>query len=106
MGERRNFSSSFSKFLSFLEKRERSNWKKSKEVLPIFRSFFLDFFFLKTLLFFSFSFFFGRGMESEKDKGICLLEDNPFLQEHSTFLKFIFGEENTPKIHILCQKYA
>ena len=54
MGERRNFSSSFSKFLSFLEKRERSNWKNSKEVLPIFRSFFLDFFFLKTLLFFSF----------------------------------------------------
>ena len=28
------------------------------------------------------------------------------LQEHSTFLKSIFGEKNTPKIHILCQKYA
>ena len=26
------------------------------------------------------------------------------LQEHSTFLKSIFGEKNTPKIHILCQK--
>ena len=28
------------------------------------------------------------------------------LQEHSTFLKSTFGEKNTPKIHILCQKYA
>ena len=41
------------KFL-FMEKMERINWKNLKEVLPIFRSFFLDFFFLKTLLFFSF----------------------------------------------------
>ena len=36
-------------------------------------------------------------MEREKDKEICLLEDNPFLQEHSTFLKFIFGKKNTLK---------
>ena len=38
----------------------------------------------------------GNG-ERWEDKEDCILEDNPFLQEHSTFLKFIFGEENTPK---------
>jgi len=27
------------------------------------------------------------------------LEDNPFLQEHSTFLKFIFREENSLFFH-------
>ena len=66
--------------------------EKMKEVLPIFRSFFLDFLFLKTLLFFSFSFFFGKG---EKDKGNCLFRDNPFLQEHnclSTPRTFILGQ--------------
>ena len=38
----------------FMEKNQGINWKNLKEVLPIFRSFFLDFFFLKTLLPFSF----------------------------------------------------
>ena len=45
----------------FMEKRERINWKNLKEILSIFLLNFLSFFFLKTLLFFSFSFFFGRG---------------------------------------------
>ena len=38
----------------FWEKNERINWKKSKEILPLFRSFFLYFFFLLILLLFSF----------------------------------------------------
>ena len=45
----------------------------------------------------------GNG-ERWEDKGDCLLEDKRKMQEHSTFLKSIFGEKNTPKIHILCQK--
>ena len=69
----------------FMEKRERINWKKLKEFLSIFRSFFLSFFFPLILLLF----FFGEKMrgngERWEDKGDCLLEDNPFLQEHSTF---------------------
>ena len=62
----------------FMEKRERINWKNLKEVLLLFRSFFLDFFFLKTLLFFSFG-------EREKDREICLFRDKRNLQEHSSF---------------------
>ena len=45
----------------FWEKNERSNWKKSKEILPLFLLFFLYFFFLKALLIFSF----GRENEEE-----------------------------------------
>ena len=45
-------------------------------------------------------------MEIWEDKNECPKHANPFLQEHSTFLKSIFGEKNTPKIYILCQKYA
>ena len=48
-------------FLLFWGEDGEDQLEKMKEVLSIFRSFFLDFFFLKTLLFFSFSFFFGRG---------------------------------------------
>ena len=63
----------------FGEKNERINWKKSKEVLPLFRPKFLSFFLLKALLIFSFSSFWG----GEKDKGNCLVEDKRKMQEHS-----------------------
>ena len=56
MGEKRK--RIFSSFLLFkfliCEKKQGSNWKKSKEILPLFRSFFLYFFFLFSLLIFSF----------------------------------------------------
>ena len=44
----------------FWEKNERINWKKSKEVFPLFLLNFLSFFLLKALLIFSFFFFLGR----------------------------------------------
>ena len=50
----RNFPLLFLVLFLFMEKRERRNWKKSKEILPLFRSFFLYFFFLFSLLIFSF----------------------------------------------------
>ena len=84
-------SSLFSSFLG------RSNWKKWRKFFLFFVPFFLIFSFWKPFSFSVFPSFSGGGMEREKDKGDCLLEDNPFLQEHSTFLKFIFGKKNTPK---------
>ena len=50
----------------FMEKRERINWKKLKEVLSIFRSFFLSFFFPLILLPFSFWEGEWRGKRIEK----------------------------------------
>ena len=44
----------FSFYFLFLEKQRGINWKKSKEILSIFLVNFLPFFFLKTLLPFSF----------------------------------------------------
>ena len=43
-------------------------------------------------------------MGKREDKNVCPNHAKRNLQEHSTFLKSIFGEKNTPKIHILCQK--
>ena len=45
----------------------------------------------------------GNG-ERWEDKEDYPKHAKKILQEHSTFLKSIFGEKNTPKIHILCQK--
>ena len=39
-----------------------------------------------------------------EDKNECPQHAKKILQEHSNFLKSIFGEKNTPKTHILCQK--
>ena len=45
-------------------------------------------------------------MGNWEDKNECPKHAKRNFQEHSIFLIFVFGEENTPKIHILCQKYA
>ena len=71
------FSSLFSSFLG--EKNGRINWKKSKEVLPLFLLNFLYFFLLFSLLIFS---FWEEEREWGEDNRFCLLKDNPFLQEH------------------------
>jgi hypothetical protein len=47
----------------------------------------------------------GEEREIWEDENECPKHAKKILQEHSTFLKSIFGEKNTPKIHILCQKY-
>ena len=94
------------KFL-FMEKRERINWKNLKEILSIFLLKFLSSFLFFSLLLFSFweGEWRGKG-ERWEDRKDYPKHANQLLQEHSTFWKSIFGEKNTPKIHILCQKYA
>ena len=87
----------FSFYFLFLGKQRGINWKKLKEFLSIFLINFLSFFFLKTLLFFSFFFFFGRGKRIEeiaffaiihfyKNRG-CLSKTNlsSFEQKHLSF---------------------
>ena len=93
-------SSLFSSFLG------RSNWKKWRKFFLFFVPFFLIFSFWKPFSFSVFPSFSGGGMEREKDKGNCPNRAKRNLQEHSIFFKCVFGKKNTPKIHILCQKYA
>ena len=94
----------FSFYFLFLGKQRGINWKKSKEILPLFLLNFLYFFFLKTLLFFSFSFFLGRGKRIEEIafwriiyfyKNIVVFEI-AFLGKKIR-QKFIFYTQNTLK---------
>ena len=66
----------------FWEKNERINWKKSKEVLPLFLLNFLYFFFLLILLLFS---FWEEEREWGEDKGNCPKGAKKILQEHLLF---------------------
>ena len=92
-GKRRmKFPLSLPSFLLFGGEKWEEQLEKRKEVLSIFRSFFLDFFFLKTLLFFSFSFFFGRGKRIEEIAFFAIIH----FYKNTTCL-------STPRIFILGQ---
>ena len=88
----------------FMEKRERINWKNLKEILSIFLLNFLSFFFLKTLLFFS---FWERKWESGRIKMCAPITINEICKNivvfENAFLgkkirqKFIFYAKNTLK---------
>ena len=100
-----NFRYLFPLFFFFGEKMERSNWKNWRKFVFFFLLNFSIFSFFWSFSFSVFPSFLGGGMEGEKDRGNCLLEDKRNLQEHSIFFKCVFGKKNTPKIHILCQKH-
>ena len=107
VGGSRNFSSSFSYFIPYYGK--EMGRKMEMERRNFFLFFFLIFSISSFWLPFSFSVFssfWGGEIGSEEDKRNCPKHAKRNLQEHSIFLIFVFGEENTPKIHILCQKYA
>ena len=91
VGERRNFSSSFSKFLSFLGEKWEDQLEKMKEVLPIFLLNFLYFF----LSFDPSSFqFLGKEMGKWEDKNVCPNHAKKILQEQLCLSKtkmFSFG---------------
>ena len=87
----------------FWEKNERINWKKSKEVLLLFPFKFLYFFLLLILLPFS---FWERKWREKRIKKFAFWRIIHFYKNIVLFQNSFFGEGNTPKIYILCQKYA
>ena len=90
-GKRRmKFPLSLPSFLLFGGEKWEEQLEKRKEVLSIFRSFFLDFFFLKTLLFFSFSFFFGRGKRIEEIAFFAIIH---FYKNIVVFKNEFFGKK-------------
>ena len=99
----RVYSIFFPLFFFLREKNGRINWKNSKEILSIFLINFLSFFFLKTLL--PFSFWEGE-WRGKRIEGIAFWRIKEIYKNIVFFSNAFLGRKIRQKIHILCQKYA